>query len=91
MEIYFRRGINYTISNLAEAFFGRRPPMYRKNCPKCHRPSYSSSEIGEWLCPVCGNDLTLFPFFDAFTFEQLPVKVVPFKRKMESYKGRAVK
>ncbi len=62
--------------------------MYRKNCTKCNRPSYSSSEMGEWLCPVCGTDLTHFPFFDAITFERLPVKMMPFKKKIESYKGR---
>ncbi len=32
--------------------------MYRKNCYICHRASYSSCEMGEWLCPSCGNDLT---------------------------------
>lgn len=32
--------------------------MYRKNCYICYRASYSSCEMGEWLCPSCGNDLT---------------------------------
>ena len=32
--------------------------MYRKNCYICYRASYSSCEMGEWLCPACGNDLT---------------------------------
>ncbi len=45
--------------------------IYRKNCDKCHRPSFSSSEIGSWYCPICHNDLTTNPFFDANTFEQI--------------------
>lgn len=45
--------------------------MYRKNCDRCNRPSYSSSEIGEWLCPVCGHDLTKNPFFNAVTLEKV--------------------
>lgn len=45
--------------------------MYRKNCDRCLRPSYSSSEIGKWICPICQNDLTDYPFFDAITFEQI--------------------
>lgn len=45
--------------------------MYRKNCERCKRPSYSSSELGEWLCPVCGYDLTEQPFFSAMTLERV--------------------
>ncbi|MBT2758129.1 hypothetical protein AB1K84_19175 [Mesobacillus foraminis] len=45
--------------------------MYRKNCERCGRPSFSSSEAGTWHCPVCGNDLTNYPFFDAETLEKL--------------------
>lgn len=48
--------------------------MYRKNCNRCNRPSYSSSEMGEWVCPVCGNDLTKAPFFYANTLEKAMVK-----------------
>lgn len=63
--------------------------MYRKHCDKCNRPSFSSSEFGEWLCPVCGNDLTNLPFFDAVTFEQIHVHAVPLQKKLQSYrKGR---
>lgn len=43
--------------------------MYRKNCNKCHKPSYSSSESGDWLCPICGTDLTKVIFQDAITLE----------------------
>ncbi|WP_139785666.1 hypothetical protein [Cytobacillus gottheilii] len=47
--------------------------MYQKNCDRCQRPSFSSSEQGEWLCPVCGNDLTCQPFFNAMTQERVNV------------------
>ncbi|UOE56410.1 hypothetical protein LIT38_05390 [Bacillus sp. CMF12] len=43
--------------------------MYRKNCNKCHKPSYSSSESGDWLCPICGTDLTDEIFLNAMTLE----------------------
>ncbi len=45
--------------------------MYQKNCDRCQRPSFSSSEQGEWLCPVCGNDLSCQPFFNAMTQERV--------------------
>lgn len=45
--------------------------LYRKNCDRCNRPSFSSSEVGEWLCPVCGNDLTRYPFFNAISLEKV--------------------
>lgn len=61
--------------------------MYQKNCDRCNRPSYSSSEIGEWLCPVCGHDLTVYPFFDVKTMERINVKALPFQKKMESYQN----
>jgi len=61
--------------------------MYRKNCDKCNRPSFSSSEIGKWLCPICNNDLTEYPFFDAITFERIHVNY-SFKKVMESYKTK---
>lgn len=47
--------------------------MYRKNCERCHRPSFSSSEVGKWICPVCGHDLTNHPFFNAITLEKAAV------------------
>lgn len=47
--------------------------MYRKNCDRCNRPSFSSSEVGEWLCPVCGHDLTRYPFFNAITLEKIAI------------------
>jgi len=60
--------------------------MYQKNCDNCHRPSFSSSETGDWLCPVCGNDLTKYPYFDAMTLERIHVQAIPFHRKMDCYK-----
>ena len=32
--------------------------MYRKQCSRCMSLSYSSSDMGEWHCPYCANDLT---------------------------------
>lgn len=49
--------------------------MYRKICDRCDRPSYSSSEIGKWICPECNNDLTRNPFFEAMTLERVFVKL----------------
>jgi len=60
--------------------------IYRKNCDKCHRPSYSSSEIGEWHCPICNNNLTDYPFFDAITFEQIHINH-SFKKVLGSYQN----
>lgn len=59
--------------------------MYRKNCEKCNRPSFSSSEFGNWECPICGNDLTEQPFFDAITFERIHVKSMPIYKILRNY------
>jgi ribosomal protein L37AE/L43A len=59
--------------------------MYRKNCEKCNRPSYSSSEFGEWHCPICGNDLTQQPFFDAITFERIYINKLSITKKLQYY------
>lgn len=32
--------------------------MLKKLCDNCEKFSYSSSSMGKWLCPTCGNDLT---------------------------------
>lgn len=61
--------------------------VFRKNCDRCNRPSFSSSDIGEWLCPVCGHDLTRYPFFNAISLE----KVAKFPRwKNDAYKKNSV-
>ncbi|WP_313799823.1 hypothetical protein [Cytobacillus sp.] len=60
--------------------------MYQKNCDRCSRPSYSSSEKGEWLCPICGHDLTAYPFFDAMTLERINVKLPSIRKKVETYR-----
>ncbi|MDZ5473525.1 hypothetical protein SM124_17560 [Bacillus sp. 31A1R] len=64
--------------------------MYRKDCDKCLRSSYSSSEFGEWACPICGNDLTNHPFFDAITFERIHVNMSSKKLKMYKQKDKFV-
>lgn len=56
--------------------------MYRKNCNKCHKPSYSSSESGDWLCPICGSNLTDEVFLNAMTLE--PVHTT-FKKCINSH------
>ncbi|WP_102273062.1 hypothetical protein [Cytobacillus massiliigabonensis] len=64
--------------------------MYQKNCDRCCRPSYSSSEKGEWLCPICGQDLTIYPIFDAMTLERINIKHSTIRKKVEAYrKGNA--
>ncbi|MBY0122944.1 hypothetical protein [Bacillus sp. S/N-304-OC-R1] len=63
--------------------------MYQKNCDRCIRPSFSSSEIGEWLCPICGNNLTAYPFFDAMTMERIHMIALPVKKKLNSYQQTA--
>jgi hypothetical protein len=32
--------------------------MYTKTCSRCLRPSYSSCDYGQWLCPYCLNDIS---------------------------------
>ncbi|MDR6122701.1 uncharacterized Zn finger protein (UPF0148 family) [Bacillus sp. SLBN-46] len=44
--------------------------MYKKNCPKCHKSSFSSCDSGTWICPTCNNDLTIFNTQDAETHKQ---------------------
>lgn len=45
--------------------------MYRKNCYKCYRSSFGSDYSGEWICPVCGEDLTNQKSFHAESFEEV--------------------
>ena len=49
--------------------------MYRKNCYICYRASYSSCEIGEWLCPSCGNDLS----------RQRVLRAIPHSKAKQNY------
>lgn len=46
--------------------------MFLRRCDKCGNSSYSSSEKGEWLCPICGKDLSEHSLYDAIT--EKPVK-----------------
>ncbi len=32
--------------------------MFQKNCYTCNRPSFSSDDRGQWVCPSCGKDLS---------------------------------
>lgn len=32
--------------------------MYKKVCTDCRKPSFSSCDTGNWLCPVCGKDIS---------------------------------
>lgn len=32
--------------------------MFKKLCSRCMCMSYSSSNLANWLCPHCANDLT---------------------------------
>ncbi|MBM7690902.1 hypothetical protein JOC77_000305 [Peribacillus deserti] len=60
--------------------------MFRKNCYKCHRPSFSSSESGQWICPVCGEDLTSQRLFNAITMEKVGMRIGSFPVPKESSK-----
>ena len=41
-----------------KATYKWRKQMYRKVCHICNRPSFGSDSQGEWICPVCGADLS---------------------------------
>ena len=60
--------------------------MYKKVCTRCTRSSFSSSEIGQWLCPSCGNDLTEAQFYKAATYHNITQNVLPIRKKIEAYK-----
>jgi len=53
--------------------------MFRKNCNKCRRPSFSSVQSGEWICPICGENLTKVKAVDAGVWDKL-------NRKRSNYK-----
>jgi ribosomal protein L37AE/L43A len=59
--------------------------VYKKICSRCIRPSYSSAETGEWLCPACKLDLTERPFYNPSNYQNINRKVLPLKRKLEKY------
>jgi ribosomal protein L37AE/L43A len=57
--------------------------MYKKVCSRCTRSSFSSTELGDWICPSCGNDLTNSPFYAS----SLSVgNILPLRKKLEAYK-----
>lgn len=39
--------------------------MYKKICNRCFQPSYSASNSGQWICPVCQKDLANSKALDA--------------------------
>jgi ribosomal protein L37AE/L43A len=61
--------------------------MYKKICRRCTRPSYSSTETGDWVCPTCKFDLSDQPFYDTSNYQNINKKVLPLKRKLEAYKN----
>jgi ribosomal protein L37AE/L43A len=61
--------------------------MYKKTCTRCTRPSYSSTESGEWICPTCGFDLSTHAFYNPSNYQIINEKVLPLRRKLENYKN----
>ncbi|WP_421382027.1 hypothetical protein ACOJQI_21670 [Bacillus salacetis] len=59
--------------------------VYKKNCQRCGRSSYSAVESGEWKCPYCGIDLAGTPFFNPTSFNQINQRVIPLKEKLHTY------
>ncbi|WP_181347545.1 hypothetical protein [Thalassobacillus sp. CUG 92003] len=55
--------------------------MYKKICHRCQRPSFSSAGEGEWICPVCAEDLTSQP--------KLPANQVRPKPKLDVVYGKS--
>lgn len=45
--------------------------MFKKDCSRCTRPSFSSAENGEWICPACGYDLTALPVKPPVSFREI--------------------
>lgn len=39
----------------------RGDKVVEKKCTHCDKPSYSSNQNGEWICPYCGEDMTDIP------------------------------
>lgn len=32
--------------------------MLQKTCDNCHKPSFSSCDHDQWICPTCKKDIT---------------------------------
>ena len=49
--------------------------MFKKQCRRCRKTSYSLSAEGRWICPGCGEDLAREPLLarDTGTANILPV------------------
>ena len=50
--------------------------MFKKQCTRCNKVSYSLSAEGRWICPKCGADLSALPIMvrDTSTANVLPVR-----------------
>jgi uncharacterized Zn finger protein (UPF0148 family) len=55
--------------------------MFKKVCDHCSQPSYSSSETGKWLCPLCNHDITHVLLQDAESQEALKLRFEAFKSR----------
>jgi ribosomal protein L37AE/L43A len=60
--------------------------MYKKICNRCKRNSFSSTEIGEWICPSCGYDLTSSPLYGLSLLEPLVQNRVSREEVIHAYK-----
>ena len=49
----------------------RGDKVIEKTCIHCEKPSYSSNQNGEWICPYCGEDMTDIPVNDQELNSQL--------------------
>ncbi len=57
--------------------------MYKKICCRCNRSSFSSSESGNWSCPVCGEDLSNQIFLKGLAFDEIDHQAYLLQRKRE--------
>ena len=50
--------------------------MFKKQCKRCRKVSYSLSSAGRWICPRCGADITSAPLMaqSAWMANILPVR-----------------
>lgn len=68
--------------------------MYKKHCFNCHRPSYSSCDTGEWICPICETNLSKQKSFasesQVFPFKKLIQKENHYPRQTKTSKSHPV-
>jgi ribosomal protein L37AE/L43A len=56
--------------------------MYKKVCNRCTRSSFSSTEIGDWICPSCGQNITEAPLYTPILSHS---DLIPLRKKLEAY------